>query len=154
VAGFTTAYSLLIRPPWLWSQCAVTADGGANWRLLPLPVAVSGAAAPPALLQLALPGGPIFLTGMDPAYHCLNTAPALLGSSECAALSGMCAFVPSVAGTLLGLAGAAFLHALVPGVHRSTVSNAIRGMARDMGGRAEEARETRMRDAGVWDVGL
>ena len=55
---------------------------------------------------------------------------------------------------LLGLAGAAFLHALVPGVHRSTVSNAIRGMARDMGGRAEEARETRMRDAGVWDVGL
>lgn len=55
---------------------------------------------------------------------------------------------------LLGLAGAAFLHALVPGVHKSTVSNAIRGMARDMGGRAEEARETRMRDAGVWDVGL
>ena len=30
----------------------------------------------------------------------------------------------------------------------------IRGMAKDMGGRAEEARETRMRDAGVWDVGL
>jgi hypothetical protein len=48
-------------------RVAVTADGGANWRLLPLPVPVSGAAAPPALLQLALPGGPIFLTGMDPA---------------------------------------------------------------------------------------
>lgn len=55
---------------------------------------------------------------------------------------------------LLGLAGAAFAHALVPGVHKSTVSTAIRSMARDMGGRAEEARETRMRDAGVWDVGL
>ena len=57
-------------------------------------------------------------------------------------------------GGALGLAGAAFAHALVPGVHKATVSTAIRGMARDMGGRAEEARETRMRDAGVWDVGL
>lgn len=55
---------------------------------------------------------------------------------------------------LLGLAGAAFAHALIPGVHKATVSTAVRGMARDMGGRAEEARETRMRDAGVWDVGL
>ena len=55
---------------------------------------------------------------------------------------------------LLGLGCAAFAHALVPGVHKSTVSDAIRGMARDMGGRAEEARDTRMRDAGVWDVGL
>lgn len=55
---------------------------------------------------------------------------------------------------LVGLAAAAFAHALVPGVHKSTVSDAIRGMARDMGGRAEEARDTRMRDAGVWDVGL
>ena len=55
---------------------------------------------------------------------------------------------------LLGLAGAAFAHAIVPGVHKTTVSTAIRSMAKDMGGRAEEARETRMRDAGVWDVGL
>ena len=55
---------------------------------------------------------------------------------------------------LLGLAGAAFAHAIVPGVHKATVSTAIRSMAKDMGGRAEEARETRMRDAGVWDVGL
>ena len=55
---------------------------------------------------------------------------------------------------LLGLGGAAFAHAIVPGVHKATVSTAIRSMAKDMGGRAEEARETRMRDAGVWDVGL
>jgi len=55
---------------------------------------------------------------------------------------------------LMGLAGAAFIHAVVPGVYKATVSTAIRGMARDMGGRAEEAKETRMRDAGVWDVGL
>ncbi|HEY1072913.1 DUF6356 family protein [Brevundimonas sp.] len=55
---------------------------------------------------------------------------------------------------LVRLAGCAFMHAVVPGVHKSTVSDAIRGMARDMGGRAEEARECRMRDAGVWDVGL
>ncbi|OGN49169.1 MAG: hypothetical protein A2352_03250 [Caulobacterales bacterium RIFOXYB1_FULL_67_16] len=55
---------------------------------------------------------------------------------------------------LLRLAGAAFAHALIPGVHKTTVSTAIRGMAQEMGGRAEEAKETRMRDAGVWDVGL
>ena len=55
---------------------------------------------------------------------------------------------------LLGLAGAAFVHAAVPGVCKTTVSTAVRGMARDMGGRAEEARQTRMREAGVWDVGL
>ena len=55
---------------------------------------------------------------------------------------------------LVRLAGAAFAHAVVPGVHKATVSTAIRGMARDMGGRAEEAQETRMRDAGVWDMGL
>lgn len=55
---------------------------------------------------------------------------------------------------LLRLSVCAFTHALVPGLHKSTVSESIRGMARDLGGRAEEARETRMRDAGVWDVGL
>ena len=55
---------------------------------------------------------------------------------------------------LIRLAGCAFAHAVVPGVHKSTVSDTIRGMARDMGGRAEEARECRMKNAGVWDVGL
>jgi len=55
---------------------------------------------------------------------------------------------------LMRLAGAAFAHAVVPGVHKATVSTAVRGMAVEMGGRAEEAQETRMRDAGVWDVGL
>jgi hypothetical protein len=55
---------------------------------------------------------------------------------------------------LVGLAACAFAHALIPGVHKATVSTAIRGMARDMGGRADEARESRMREAGVWDVGL
>ncbi len=55
---------------------------------------------------------------------------------------------------LIRLAACACTHAVVPRVHKSTVSDAIRGIARDMGGRAEEARECRMRDAGVWDVGL
>jgi len=55
---------------------------------------------------------------------------------------------------LTRLAGCAFVHAVAPGLHKTTVSDAIRGMARDIGGRAEEARECRMRDAGVWDVGL
>lgn len=55
---------------------------------------------------------------------------------------------------LLRLAGAAFVHAIVPGVCRTTVSDEIKAMARDMGGRAEQAREGRMRQAGAWDPGL
>jgi len=55
---------------------------------------------------------------------------------------------------LARLSATAFLHSIVPGVHKSTVSDEIKSMARDMGGRAEEARECRMKDAGVWDVGL
>ena len=90
----------------------------------------------------------------DPAYN------VQIGSGYLAELVSK--FGPSVALVasagfgfkLLGLAGAAFAHAIVPGVHKATVSTAIRSMAKDMGGRAEEARETRMRDAGVWDVGL
>ena len=55
---------------------------------------------------------------------------------------------------LLKLAGCAFLHALVPGVHKATVSRAVCCMAEEMDGRAREARECRMRNAGVWDPGL
>lgn len=55
---------------------------------------------------------------------------------------------------LLRLAGCAFVHALVPGVFKTTVSDEIKATARTMGMRAEEARECRMRDAGVWDPGL
>ncbi len=55
---------------------------------------------------------------------------------------------------LLRLAGAAFLHGVVPGVHKTTVSNEICRMADEMGGRAREARECRMREAGVIDPGL
>lgn len=55
---------------------------------------------------------------------------------------------------LLGMAGCAFLHALVPGVHKATVSKEVCRMADEVGGRAREARECRMRQAGVWDPGL
>ena len=55
---------------------------------------------------------------------------------------------------LLKLASCAFMHALIPGVHKATVSKSICGMAEEMDGRAREARECRMRDAGVWDPGL
>jgi hypothetical protein len=55
---------------------------------------------------------------------------------------------------LLKLAGCAFLHALVPGVHKATVSKSICCMAEELDGRAREARECRMRNAGVWDPGL
>ncbi|TPW04823.1 MAG: hypothetical protein FD125_944 [bacterium] len=55
---------------------------------------------------------------------------------------------------LLKLAGYAFMHALIPGVHKATVSKSVCCMAEEMDGRAREARECRMRDAGVWDPGL
>ena len=55
---------------------------------------------------------------------------------------------------LLGLAGTAFVHALIPGLCKSTVSREVCCMADEVSGRAQEARETRMRDAGVWDPGL
>ena len=55
---------------------------------------------------------------------------------------------------LLKLAGCAFVHAIVPGLHKSTVSDAVREMEPGMTRRANEAREERMRNAGVWDVGL
>ena len=55
---------------------------------------------------------------------------------------------------LAGLSAAALVHGVVPGVCKTTVSDSVKSMARDMGGRAEEARECRMKDAGVWDPGL
>ncbi len=55
---------------------------------------------------------------------------------------------------LLKLAGCAFVHAIVPGLHKSTVSKAVCCMAEEVGGRAQQAREGRMREAGVWDPGL
>ena len=55
---------------------------------------------------------------------------------------------------LLKLAGCAFIHAVIPGLHKSTVSDAVREMEPGMTRRANEAREERMRNAGVWDVGL
>ena len=55
---------------------------------------------------------------------------------------------------LLRLSACAFAHALIPGVFKTTVSDEIKSTAKTMGVRAEEARECRMRDAGVWDPGL
>lgn len=55
---------------------------------------------------------------------------------------------------LLGLAGTAFLHAVVPGLCRATVSKAVSAMAEEVDGRARIARDSRLREAGAWDPGL
>ena len=55
---------------------------------------------------------------------------------------------------LARLSGCAFIHAVMPGAHKTTVSDSIKRMADDMGYRADIARETRMRDAGAFDPGL
>ncbi len=55
---------------------------------------------------------------------------------------------------LARLSGCAFIHAVVPGMHKTTVSGEIKRMADDLGYRADVARETRMADAGAFDPGL
>jgi len=55
---------------------------------------------------------------------------------------------------LARLSGAAFIHAVVPGLHRTTVSAEIKRMADELGYRADVARETRMAEAGAFDPGL
>lgn len=55
---------------------------------------------------------------------------------------------------LARLAGTAFLHAVVPGICKTTVSDEIKRMADDLGYRAQVARECRMQDAGAFDPGL
>ncbi len=55
---------------------------------------------------------------------------------------------------LAKLSGAAFIHAVVPGLHKTTVSGEIKRMADDLGYRAEVARESRCKDAGAFDPGL
>ena len=45
----------------------------------------------------------------------------------------------------------AFAHALVPAVHKSTASECVKDMAKELGGRALTAREERMRRAGAYD---
>lgn len=55
---------------------------------------------------------------------------------------------------LARLSGTAFLHAIVPGVHKATVSDEIKRMADDLGYRAQVARECRMQENGAFDPGL
>ena len=55
---------------------------------------------------------------------------------------------------LARLSGAAFTHAVVPGLCKTTVSDEIKRMADDMGYRAQVARECRMQETGAFDPGL
>ena len=55
---------------------------------------------------------------------------------------------------LLRLSAIALLHALMPGLCKTTVSDAIRTMAIEIDGRADGARDSRMREAGTRPPGL
>lgn len=55
---------------------------------------------------------------------------------------------------LLRASLAAFTHALIPGLCKTTASDCVREMASELNGRVLTAREERMRQAGVWDPGL
>lgn len=55
---------------------------------------------------------------------------------------------------LLKASLAAFVHALVPGLCKTTASDCVCEMADELNGRRHVARETRMREAGAWDPGL
>jgi hypothetical protein len=45
----------------------------------------------------------------------------------------------------------AFCHAIVPGLHKTSASDCVKEMARELGGRSLVAREERMRRAGAYD---
>jgi hypothetical protein len=55
---------------------------------------------------------------------------------------------------LLKASTCAYIHAIVPGLHKTTASDRVREMAAELNGRAVVAREERMRRAGAWDPGL
>jgi hypothetical protein len=55
---------------------------------------------------------------------------------------------------LLGASVCAFIHALVPALHKTTASDRVRAMAVELNGRAKIAREERMRRSGAYDPGL
>ena len=55
---------------------------------------------------------------------------------------------------LARLSGCAFLHAVMPGVHKTTVSSEVKRMADEMGYRAEIARESRTCKVASFDPGL
>jgi hypothetical protein len=48
----------------------------------------------------------------------------------------------------------AYIHALVPALHKTTASDRVRAMAAELNGRAMVARDERMRRAGAYDPGL
>ncbi len=86
----------------------------------------------------------------NPFYRLFKEHPQEVGETYLEHMGASLGFC----GKLLKLAGCAFIHAIVPGLHKSTVSDAVREMEPGMTRRANEAREERMRNAGVWDVGL
>ncbi len=52
------------------------------------------------------------------------------------------------------LSACAFTHAVMPGLHKTTVSDEIKRMADELGYRAQVARECRMKDPAAFDPGL
>lgn len=55
---------------------------------------------------------------------------------------------------LLRASMTAFVHALAPGLCKTTASDCVCDMADELNGRRLTAREERMRQAGAWDPGL
>jgi len=55
---------------------------------------------------------------------------------------------------VLGIAACCFIHALIPGVHKTTASRNICKLADELDDRAQEAREERCRQSGSYDPGL
>ena len=55
---------------------------------------------------------------------------------------------------LLQASACAYIHALIPGLHKTTASDRVRAMAAELNGRAMVARDERMRRAGAYDPGL
>jgi hypothetical protein len=55
---------------------------------------------------------------------------------------------------VLSIATCCFIHALIPGLHKTTASRRICQLAGELDGRAQVAREERCRQSGSYDPGL
>ena len=115
VADFTTLYLAGAALGGSAMTLVYSADKGATWRTLAaLPAGLSGGSpanwgqnlAEPvqapllSLTMLGSKGGPVFLSGMDAAFHCGQTA-ANHPVNPCPVLSGTCAFTSKIAGQLI-----------------------------------------------------
>jgi hypothetical protein len=87
---------------------AFSADRGARWRTLALPAGLSlGISAPPLMvIKMFLKGGPVILSGLDPAVHCSNSSTSAAAACPAAPFSKDCIVPPVLSSAAMSLSTA------------------------------------------------